>query len=158
MTTVPRVLTPRVPALATATSNPATTSSSGNTATSSTSSPASTGGLSETDFFKIMSAELANQDPTSPTNSTQFITQMAQFSELSVLTSMQTDLQNLVQADQAQAAPILNGAALLGKTVTTSHGSGVVQGATVQNGTTYLTVAGQSTAIPLSAITSITES
>ena len=157
MTTVPSVLIPRVPAV---TTNSTTAGASATNAATpdSTSSPPTTGGLSETNFFQIMSAELANQDPTSPTNSTQFITQMAQFSELSALTSMQTDLQSLVQADQAQAAPILNGAALLGKTVTTPHGSGAVQGATVQNGTTYLTVAGQSTAVPLSEVTSITES
>jgi len=147
MATIPSVSTPSISAIA-----------SDTVATNATPSSSSAGGLSETDFFQIMSAELANQDPTSPTNSTEFITQMAQFSELSALSSMQTDLQDLVQADQAQAAPILNGAALLGKTVTTSHGSGVVQGATVQNGATYLTVAGQSTAIPLSAVTSITES
>ncbi len=170
MTSVPAVSVKGVAAvpaatLASNTTSPSTPSSSTTNTTlspatnpSANASPsASTDGLSETDFFQILSAELANQDPSSPTDSTEFITQMAQFSELSDLSSMQSDLQSLVQADQAQAAPILNGAALLGKTVTTAQGSGVVQGASIDQGTTYLTVSGQSTAVPLTDVTSITE-
>ena len=131
-----------------------TPSSSSSTSSSPTSSQGNV--MGEQQFFKILSAELANQSPTSPANSTTFITQMAQFSQLSALSNIQSALQSLVQADQSQAAPILNGAALLGKTVHTAHGSGIVQGAAVRQGVTYLTVKGQASAIPLSAVTAVT--
>jgi flagellar basal-body rod modification protein FlgD len=107
-----------------------------------------TGGVSEQQFFQLLSAELANQDPTQPVDSTQFITQLASFAQLSALTAMQSDLASLA------GAPILNGAALLGKTVTTASGSGLVEGASVSQGVVTLQVHGLG-GIPLSAVTAV---
>lgn len=125
----------------------------------STTSPTSgtAAGLSESQFFQLLSAELADQLPTDPASGTAFITQLAEFTQLSTLSSIQSELATLVQAEQAQSAPILAGAALLGKTVTTTQGTGVVQGAAVQSGTTYLTISGQSAPVPLSAVTAVAE-
>jgi len=153
--TIPAITDPSVASVVTPT---VSSGGLGATASSSTATNSTTpSALSETDFFQIMSAELANQDPSSPTDSTEFISQMAQFSELSALSTMQSELQTLVATDQAQSAPILNGAAMLGKTVTTPTGTGVVQGAAVQDGQVYVTVSGQSTAVPLTNITAITD-
>jgi len=127
--TIPQILTPEVP-------------------------PASSGVATSS---LALSASGATSNAVSTANSTQFVTQLAQFSQLSALSSMQSDLNDLVQAEQAQSAPILSGAALLGKTVMTPGGSGVVQGAAVESGNVYLTVSGQSEAVPLTAITAVTD-
>lgn len=115
---------------------------------SGSSSSALVQGVSEQQFFQLLGAELANQNPTQPVNSTQFIAQLATFAQLSALTHMQSSLSTLA------SAPILNGAALIGKTVTTASGSGTVTGALVQNQQVMVQVSGLG-AVPLSAISSV---
>jgi len=41
-----------------------------------------TGALGRTEFFKLLFAQLANQNPLDPVDNTEFVTQMAQFTEL----------------------------------------------------------------------------
>ena len=50
--------------------------------------------LTSNDFLKILVAEFSNQDPTSPTDPTQYATQMVQFSNLGQLQSINQELQN----------------------------------------------------------------
>lgn len=49
-------------------------------------------------FLQLLVAQLQNQDPTSPVDPSQFVGQLAQFSELSEVTSIYTLLQGLVPA------------------------------------------------------------
>ena len=70
---------------------------------------AATGDLANQNvFLKLLVAQLKNQDPSSPADPTQFITQLAQFSELSNTTQMTSDLatirQQLAAAETASAA------------------------------------------------------
>lgn len=64
-----------------------TSNSIGSTTTSSTASTASAaasaGGMTQSDFLKLMTAQLQAQDPTNPVDNSQFVSQMAQFSQLS---------------------------------------------------------------------------
>lgn len=46
--------------------------------------------LDQNAFLKILSAELSNQDPTSPSDPTQSVTQMAQFTSLEQMTNLNT--------------------------------------------------------------------
>lgn len=85
--------------------------------------------LGKDDFLKLLLAQLANQDPTSPMENTQFIAQMAQFSSLEQMTNMSTEftkLANLINSSEA-----VN---VIGKTVDIDVSgnlvSGVVNGAT----------------------------
>lgn len=43
-------------------------------------------------FLKILSAELANQDPTNPQDNTQYVTQMAQFTSLEQMANLNTTM------------------------------------------------------------------
>ena len=56
------------------------------------------GSVNENTFLQLLVAQMQYQDPLQPTSSTQFVTQLAQFQTLSVLTNIQSDLQQLVAA------------------------------------------------------------
>jgi flagellar basal-body rod modification protein FlgD len=72
--------------------------------------PAATGVDSlanESTFLKLLMAQIKNQDPLNPTDGTQFLTQLAQFSSLEQNMNMQTDLQaiNTTLDQRLPAAP-----------------------------------------------------
>ncbi len=46
-------------------------------------------------FLKLLVAQLKNQDPTNPTDSTQFVGQLTQYSELEQLIGINTGVQKL---------------------------------------------------------------
>ncbi|MEI9927801.1 MAG: flagellar hook capping FlgD N-terminal domain-containing protein [Sphingomonas sp.] len=49
--------------------------------------------MSQSDFLKLMTEQLKNQDPFAPVDNTQMVAQMAQFSSLAGITQMNTTLQ-----------------------------------------------------------------
>ena len=50
--------------------------------------------VSETEFLQLLVAQIQYQDPTNPTDSTAFVTQLAQFSSLEQLIAIHSDLNN----------------------------------------------------------------
>nr|MCR5253635.1 flagellar hook assembly protein FlgD [Treponema sp.] len=68
--------------------------------------------LGKDDFLKLLITQLSNQDPTSPMEDTQFISQMAQFSSLEQMTNMSTSFAKMADYLNSQEA-----AGTLGKTV-----------------------------------------
>ncbi|MCR4631104.1 MAG: flagellar hook assembly protein FlgD [Treponema sp.] len=85
--------------------------------------------LGKDDFLKLLITQLSNQDPTSPMEDTQFISQMAQFSSLEQMTNMSSSFAKMAAFINSSEA-----ASTLGKTVELNVGdtvtSGVVEGAT----------------------------
>lgn len=59
---------------------------------------------SEQMFLQLLVAQLQNQDPMSPTDSTQFVAQLAQFSELEQVIAIRGDIESL-QASTAGQTP-----------------------------------------------------
>jgi flagellar basal-body rod modification protein FlgD len=62
-------------------------SSSSSSASSTTSAP------SEETFLKLLVSQLQNQDPLNPTDSTQFVAELAQFSELEQVIAIRGDIE-----------------------------------------------------------------
>lgn len=88
--------------------------------TNSTSSSAGTGGkkqdeLGQADFLRLMTEQLKNQDPLKPLGSTEFLGQLAQFSQVQGLQQLNAGFSGLSSALEGNQA--LQGAALVGRTV-----------------------------------------
>ncbi len=72
--------------------------------------------LGKDDFLKLLTAQLANQDPLQPVDNQAFIAQLAQFSSLEQLQNVSTKLDNLLTATSTSTQ--VTAASLVGKTVT----------------------------------------
>jgi flagellar basal-body rod modification protein FlgD len=68
------------------------------TGTTQTSSGSSADDVSENQFLQLLVAQIQYQDPTNPTDSTAFVTQLAQFSSLEQLIGIHNDLDNLTSS------------------------------------------------------------
>ena len=67
-----------------------------------TATPTGSSALGKDEFLKILVAQLANQDPTQPQDSSQFVAELAQFSSLESQQNTVTDL-NAMMLGQATA-------------------------------------------------------
>lgn len=107
-------------------------------------------------FLKLLITQLRYQDPMKPMDDMQFITQLAQFSSLEQMQSMNANLQALV-GDQS-AFQSVN---LIGKKITAKLPDdeaeivGVVEAVTFQEGMPYLKVEGKD--IPPSFVEKVTQ-
>src|SRR5437660_6290014 len=68
-------------------------------------SSATDGLANEQTFLKLFVAQLKNQDPLNPQDGTQFVAQLAQFSQLEQSLQMRQDLDALKQAIQPATSP-----------------------------------------------------
>jgi flagellar basal-body rod modification protein FlgD len=101
------------------------------TATGGATPPGATNAASQLDqetFLKLMVAQLRNQDPMNPTDSSEFLAQTAQFTSLEKLEVVAD------QSAQAFAAQMAFGASsLVGRTVTYTDAEGVEKTGTVSS-------------------------
>jgi flagellar basal-body rod modification protein FlgD len=94
---------------------------SNTTATTGTTGTAATGAIAKAtdsilgkdDFLKLLVGQLKNQDPLNPTSDTDFIGQMAQFSQLEQTTNMASANEELINQQRGARA-----VSLIGRTVT----------------------------------------
>lgn len=75
--------------------------------------------MSQSDFLKLMTAQLQAQDPTKPMDNTQFVSQMAQFSQLSATQGLQSSLTSLSSSlsDAVQISQVLSSTNLVDRQV-----------------------------------------
>lgn len=101
--------------------------------------------MGKEDFLKLLVAQLQNQDPLSPDDPTAFTAQLAQFSSLEQLTSLNDSMDNLVTSNaNSDRFSTLN---TIGKTVAYNSGSFSFTGDPVEIG---YQLDGQASAVTLS--------
>lgn len=80
--------------------------------------PASASTVDYDTFLKLLVAEMQNQDPTKPMESTEYISQLASFS------NVEQGIQTNEKLDQLLSSSFISGAgSLIGKTISTADGS-----------------------------------
>jgi flagellar basal-body rod modification protein FlgD len=97
--------------------------------------------INQTDFLQLITAQLQDQNPLSPSDPTQFVTQLEGMSQLSAMQNMQSSM---------QASSIMSGTSLIGHSVlapgtqaTLATGGGIGGAVTAPAGTTSLSVSVQ---------------
>ena len=108
--------------------------------------------LGQEDFLKLLSVQLAQQDPMKPMEDTSFMAQMAQFSSLQQASQMATDMAGMHTDVALQSA-----AGMIGRQVTLNTDNGLVTGLVdsvdSSSGTVNVSVGG--TAYPLSKVVGV---
>ena len=110
--------------------------------------------LGQADFLKLLTTEMAAQDPMQPMDNTQFISQMANFTSLQNSQSLLDTFKSFASQQSIASAP-----AYIGKYVTVTDPSlgpvsGLVDSVGLANGVPSLTIGGKSYAASL--VTNIT--
>lgn len=135
---------------------PSTSSTSGTSGTSSTSSTSNNSSnvnsalsstMTQADFLKLMTAQLQAQDPTNPVDNSQFVSQMAQFSQLSATQQLDTDLQTLSSnvSSAMQTSQVLSSSNLVDRQVLVPSSSVAYDGTDAVQGAVNVTAAGSVT-------------
>ncbi|MFC7400892.1 flagellar hook assembly protein FlgD [Citricoccus sp. GCM10030269] len=112
--------------------------------------------MNEEVFLKLLVTQLQNQDPSSPMDTNQMVSQAAQLSMTETLNGISKTLQS-----QTAAGSMSTASALIGQDVewlqsdTGLPATGTVTGALFQNGETLLEVAGGDQTVTLSQITAL---
>lgn len=107
-------------------------------------------------FLKLLVTQLQNQDPSSPMDTNQMVSQAAQLSMTETMNGMAKTMES-----QNAASSMSTAATLMGKDVewldpaTMAHTTGTVSGALFQDGQTLLEIAGSDTSVSLADITAL---
>ncbi len=88
------------------------------TSSSSSQSSASKTNVDYESFLKLLVAELKNQDPTKPMESTDFVAQLATFSQVEQTIQTNTKLDQMLQSNALSQA-----GSLIGREITTADGA-----------------------------------
>jgi flagellar basal-body rod modification protein FlgD len=107
----------------------------------------------ENTFLQLMVAQMKYQDPMNPTDSSQFLSQTAQFTSLEKMTTLADQMSSLLQSQMAFGA-----SGMIGKSVTYTDDQGLPQTGTV-TGASFLstgpTLTIDGTSVPLTSLTSV---
>jgi flagellar basal-body rod modification protein FlgD len=107
-------------------------------------------------FLKLLATQISSQNPLEPMKDTEFVAQMASFSQLEQTTNMAANIKALTMSGQ-----LSQGAALIGKSVTyqpadgTAAVTGVVQSLTVGSANKSMSLMVNGVAVDVSQVTGI---
>lgn len=106
-------------------------SSSTQTASTSTTSTSSAASVDYDAFLKLMLAEMKNQDPTAPTDASEYVAQLATFSQVEQSMQMNSKLDSMLSSLALSQAD-----GLIGRTITSEDGktSGEVKAVRIVSG------------------------
>jgi len=107
-------------------------------------------------FMQLMVAQLKYQDPMNPTDSTQFLTQQAMFTQLQSIQQIQDETAQLMSAQMAFGASAMIGKQVSWGNADGSTGSGVVSGATFTSSGPVLSIG--DTQVPLTSVVGVGDS
>ena len=94
-----------------------TPTSSATNAAPASGATAAVNSLSPDDFLTLLIAEMKNQDPTKPMDSTQYVAQLATFSQVEQSVQTNTKLSQIMQSSALSQAD-----ALIGRSITSADG------------------------------------
>ena len=102
-------------------------------------------------FLKLLIAEMKNQDPTKPMDSTQYVAQLATFSQVEQSVQTNTKLDQIMQSSALSQAD-----ALIGRSITSADGktTGIVSSVTLAS-SGLIAVLQDGTQVPVGAGVSI---
>ena len=135
------------------TSTTTTTGTSGTTGTTGTTARASSNTVDQDMFLKLLVAQLKYQDPSSPTDPAQFLSQTAQFSSVEKLGQLADLSQKVYDASRQQTAASLMGRSVTWADVSGTAHTGTVTGISVGAATPNLTVDGAT--VSLDAVSAV---
>ncbi len=112
-------------------------------------------GLDQDAFLQLLVAQIKNQDPMNPQDSSAFVQQLAQLSQVQQTYNINTNLKNLLTSQNNGTT--LSSVSFIGKNVTAQQGDttvqGVVTGVDLSGDTPVLNVNGAS--VPLTSVISV---
>lgn len=98
--------------------------------------------LGQQDFMNLLITQLKNQDPLNPVKDTEFISQLANFSSLEQISSMNTNLEKFLAEQQKQSAAVA--VSMIGREITDVSGNkGLVTGIVLADDGVKLVVNGK---------------
>jgi len=112
-----------------------------------------TTGLDKNDFLQLLVTQLKSQDPLNPQDSSAFVSQLAQITQVEQTYNINTNLQNLLSGQNNVTS--LSAMSLIGKNITTADLSGLVTGVKLDGDTPALTVNG--TDVPITSVLQVKE-
>lgn len=115
----------------TSNSSPVSTSGSGSATTLSSTSNST---LDQSDFLQLLVAQMKSQDPMNPQSNSDFIGQLAQFSTLSGIETLNSNFSQLLSLDQLSQGTSLEGHQVTYTNSSNATVSGTAEGVVVKNG------------------------
>jgi flagellar basal-body rod modification protein FlgD len=127
-----------------------TSSSSSSSSTSSTSTASTTGttSLGKDAFLQLLVTQMKNQDPLSPQDNTQFVSQLAQFSSLESMQNLTSTVDTIASTYQSSQA--LQASSLVGRSVVVESGSAIVDTTKGLTGSVVVPASNSSTTVKIS--------
>ena len=124
-----------------------TTASTSGTTSGTTATGTARDQMGKDTFLKLMVAQLKYQNPESPADATQFLSQTAQFTLVEKIDALSTLDQKVLDSSKAQAAMTLVGRKVSWNDVSGTSHTGTVTAATLGSQTPNLTVDGQTVSL-----------
>jgi flagellar basal-body rod modification protein FlgD len=129
---------------------------SGISSSSATSSTGAFGSMSSEDFIKILTEQLANQDPFEPQDSSVLLEQLSTLRTVESQMSLSDSIAELVLQNQVATAGGLIGKSVEGRDSDFKSVDGIVTAVTVQGGAAYLEL-DNGKSLPMGNVTRIVE-